>query len=40
MSSQPFTTSELALLVYRAAQDRERWPELVHGPQGDGQPVR
>ncbi|MDV3504658.1 alpha/beta hydrolase [Marinobacter sp. M-5] len=30
MSSQPFTTSELALLVYQAAQDRERWPELVH----------
>ncbi|AZT85611.1 hypothetical protein EHN06_19800 [Marinobacter sp. NP-4(2019)] len=29
MSSQPFTTSELALLVYQAAQDRERWPELV-----------
>lgn len=29
MSLQPFTTSELALLVYQAAQDRERWPELV-----------
>lgn len=29
MSAASFTTSELALLIYQAAQDRERWPELV-----------